>query len=88
MFNKKGIIAFLAITFGITYTVELGMIFSGVTFSLLGTALSAQLAVAAVMWAPSLATFLTVKFITHEKFSDTGLRFGPWKIYAITWAVL
>jgi uncharacterized protein len=88
MINKKGIFSFLAITFVITYIVELGMIFSGVTFSLLSTPLFAQLTVAAVMWVPSLATFLTVRFITHEKFSDTGLRFGSWKAYLGSWASL
>ena len=88
MLNKKGILAFLLITFGITYTVEFGMIFSGVAFSLLKTPLSAQLTVAAVMWAPALATFITVKFITHEKFSDTGLHFGSWKAYLATWAAM
>jgi len=85
MLNRKGIFSFLAITFGITYAVEIGMILSGVTFSLMNTPLFAQLVVAAVMWVPALATFITIRFITHEKFSDTLLRFGSWKGYLVSW---
>jgi len=85
MLNKKGLLAFLAITFCITYTIEGVMIFYGVRFTPLDTPLWAQLIVAGVMWVPGLAAFITMRFITHEKFSTSLLRFGSWKPYLAAW---
>jgi len=97
--DRKGILAFLAVTFGLTYAVEGALIAGGLRIS--GpTAVYGQLVVAAVMWAPALAAVLTVKFITREGFGITNVRFGSWKpyvasglliplcfvvIYALTW---
>jgi hypothetical protein len=78
--NRKGIISYLVITFGLTYAVEGAMILSGFRFSGLTQAVG-QYIVAGVMWAPALATFVTTRWITHEKLSSTGLRFGSWKPY-------
>lgn len=97
--DRKGIVAFLVLTFAITYLVDLGLILAGVRFEAPG-ALVAQLVVAATMWIPAFAAFVTIRLITHEGFADTGLRFGSWRpyvasaiivplaflaIYSITW---
>lgn len=74
----KGITAFLLITFVMTYTIEGAIILSGVSPLIKGLG---QYTVLAVMWVPALATFLTVKFITHEGFAKTNIRFGSWKPY-------
>ena len=93
----KGLSAFLLITFAITYAIEGALIAHGVSPLVKGLG---QYTVAAVMWAPALATVLTVKFVTHEGFGIADLRFGPWRpyvtsgllipgcfviIYALTW---
>jgi membrane protease YdiL (CAAX protease family) len=66
----KGILAFLVITFGVTWSVwavawRLG---------LLNTSVSGQIIVAAGAFAPALATFIVRRWVTREGFSDAGLR--------------
>lgn len=75
----KGIIAFLLITFVITYVIEGALILNGVSPLAKGLG---QYTVAMVMWVPALATVLTIKFITHEGFKFTNIRFGGWRPYA------
>ena len=80
MLDRKGLISYLAITFGLTYAIEGAMILAGFRFTD-QPVIIAQVIVAAVMWVPALATIVTVKFVTREGFSVTNLRFGPWKPY-------
>jgi hypothetical protein len=81
--DTRGVLCFLAITFGLTYAVEFVLIASG--FRLTGVpALAGQLAVAAVMWVPALATFITIRFVTGEGFGVTMFRFGSWRPYVAT----
>lgn len=76
----RGIGWFLLITFGITYAVELALIWSG--FRITGQpALYGQMAVAAVMWVPALAALVTVRFITREGMAGLNIRLGPWRAY-------
>jgi hypothetical protein len=78
--DRKSIFSFLAITFAITYAIEGGLILAG--FRLTGlTASFGQVVIAGVMWVPTLATVLTVKFITREGFAGLNSRFGSWKPY-------
>jgi hypothetical protein len=99
--HSKGIVSFLIITFAITYAMEGALILSGFRFTSVPGPLG-QMVVFAAMWVPTLATFITVKFITHEKPALTNLRIGPWKsylavaiiipfcfaiIYGLTWAL-
>ncbi len=79
--NRKGIIAFLLITFGITYLAEGILILSGFRVTNL-PAVVGQYVIAGVMWVPAVAALLTIRFVTHEKASSLLLRFGPsWKPY-------
>jgi hypothetical protein len=84
--DRKGIIAYLIITFGLTYIVDAILIFNGIRF--MGTwsvsMLYGQLAVAVTMWMPAAATVITVKFITREGFGITNLRIGALKPYLIS----
>jgi len=99
MLDRKGILSFLLITFAITYGVEIPLALTGVRFDP-GTQTIAQVVVAALMWAPALATFLTMRLVTREKRDLLNLRFGSLKpyltaawllpllfivIYALTW---
>ena len=76
MFNRKGIISFLLITFGITYLMEGILILSGFRVTLV-PAVIGQYTLMIAMWVPALATFITTRFITKEKLSSTLLSFGP-----------
>ena len=83
MIDRKGIISFLIITFGITYAIEGALILAG--FRLTGVPpLYGQLIIAGVMWVPAAATLLTIKLITKEGFAITNLRMGAWKPYLIS----
>lgn len=82
--DKKGIVTFLLITFGITYLVEAVLYLVGFRVTEI-PAIGGQLAIAAVMWAPSLAALVTIRWVTHEKVSSLWLRFGrSWKPYLAT----
>jgi hypothetical protein len=80
MIDRKGIISFLIITFGITYAIEGTLIFAG--FRLIGVPpLYGQLIIAGVMWVPAVATVLTIKLITQESFAITNFRIGALRPY-------
>ena len=83
MLDRKGLLSYLLITFGITYAVEGGMIAAGFRWSAIPP-IFAQYAIAAVMWVPALATVITVKWVTREGFGVTNLRFGNWRPYLFT----
>jgi hypothetical protein len=81
--DKRGIAWFLVLTFAITYLVDLGLILAGFRFEAPG-AVIAQLVVATTMWVPAFAAFVTIRFVTHEGYANTGLRFGSWRPYVAT----
>ncbi|HEX9017908.1 MAG TPA: CPBP family glutamic-type intramembrane protease [Anaerolineaceae bacterium] len=84
MIDRKGILTFLAITFGTTYLVEGILILSGFRFDGI-PAIIGQYVVAAAMWIPAVAALITIRFVTHEKVRSLNLRFGPsWKPYLAT----
>ncbi len=80
MLDRKGIFSYLAITFTLTYLIEGALIASGFSMQGLPPAYS-QLVIAGVMWIPALATVITIRFVTHEGFAITNLRFGLWRPY-------
>lgn len=82
--KREGVLAFLIVTFGLTWAVELGMLAKGV--SLTGQPSPApQIIVALIMFIPGLSAFIVRKFITREGFGDAGLRFGRRSYYLIAW---
>lgn len=87
MLDRKGVFSFLAITFGITYLIEGGMIAAGFRVTEV-PAIAGQYILAGVMWVPALATVITVKFITREGFAITNFRFGNWKPYVFAALVM
>jgi len=86
MIERKGVFSFLAITFVLTYGIEGALIASGFRITDLPPAYG-QFVIAGVMWAPALATVLTL-FITREGFAVTNLRFGSWRPYVKTALVI
>jgi uncharacterized protein len=84
MKNRKGILSFLSITFGITYLAEGILILSGFRVTNIPAAYG-QFIIAGVMWVPAVAALITIRFVTHEKLKTTGLSFGTsWKPYLAT----
>jgi len=76
--DRKGIFSFLIITFVITYGIEGALLLSGISPMVKGLG---QYIVAMVMWVPALSTVLTIRFVTHEGFGITKIRFGEWRPY-------
>jgi hypothetical protein len=85
--DRKGIVSFLLITFAVTYAIEGALALGGFRWEGIPPILG-QYVIAAVMWVPALATVLTIKFVTHEGFAITNLRFGPLKPYLISAVVI
>lgn len=82
MIDRKGIFAFLGITFALTYAIEIPVLLSG--FELSGMSASAgQVYILPVMFIPALAAVITTRWITREGSAGLGLRFGPWKNYLV-----
>jgi hypothetical protein len=78
--DRRGIGAYLTLTFGLTYLIEGLLIASG--FRLDGLPpLYGQLVIAAVMWIPALATVITITLVTREGFAITNLRIGSPRPY-------
>ncbi len=86
--DRKGIAAFLLITFGVTWGVEILLIAGGARFELTRPTTSMVWVVGLLMLAPALAAFVTLRFITREGFGNAYLRFGNWKPYVACWLVI
>ncbi|HEU5098688.1 MAG TPA: CPBP family intramembrane glutamic endopeptidase [Roseiflexaceae bacterium] len=78
--DRKGILAYLLITFGFTYAIELALILPGFRADGVPQFLG-QLVIAGVMWVPTLAALLTLKLVTHEPLRCLNLRFGRLRPY-------
>jgi len=92
--DRKGIGAFLLLTFGITFVYEGCLIGSGMSMNLGLSSASpmppayAPLLIGLVMWVPALSTVIVVKFITKEGFGVTNCRIGVLKPYAVSALVI
>jgi hypothetical protein len=73
MIDRKGTFLFPAITFLITNTIEGILILSGFRITDI-PAMYGQLVIAGVMWAPTLAAVLPIKFFAHDGFAITNFR--------------
>ncbi|NOK62397.1 MAG: hypothetical protein GFH27_549293n131 [Chloroflexi bacterium AL-W] len=85
--QRKGIVTYLLITFVLTYAIEGMLIVSG--FRLTSTPpMYGQFVIAAVIWIPTLATILTMRFVAHEPRHSLNLRLGSLRSYLITMLVV
>ncbi|HRY52015.1 MAG TPA: CPBP family intramembrane metalloprotease [Candidatus Paceibacterota bacterium] len=88
--DRKGLWAFLALTFGMTFAYEGCLIGSGMRMNFGLTSAGpmppvyAPLLIGMVMWVPTISTVIVVKFITKEGFGVTNLRIGALKPYAMS----
>ncbi|HEY6387122.1 MAG TPA: CPBP family intramembrane glutamic endopeptidase [Candidatus Acidoferrum sp.] len=85
MTNRKGIGAYLLITFGTSWTLWEGLFRLGVSVN----SPFFQLAILPGAFAPALAAFIVRKWITCEGFADAGLRlnFRKWPYYVVAWVL-
>lgn len=83
MTNRKGVTAYLLITFGLTWTLWEGAIRLGVSVN----SPFFQLAMLPGAFAPATAALIVRKWITREGFADAGLRpnFRKWPYYVVAW---
>jgi len=82
--HRKGIIAFLLIAFGLTWTIwEIGF---GLGMGLSGGPLLKLLALPSG-FGPAIACFVVRKWVTREGFADAGLRLHlrKWPYYVVGW---
>jgi len=79
----RGVGAFLALAYGLAWTLEGVALARGVRFTSLTLGTTALLA--AVMLTPAIAAFIVRRFITREGFATAGLRRGPWRPYVAVW---
>lgn len=83
--DLPGILAFLGISFGLTWALEFLVLRAGGRFdnAHLGRRELAVLALS--MFVPALAAFVVRRFVTREGFADAGLRLGPRYLYVLVW---
>ena len=79
----RGVLAYLALAFGLAWTVEFVALARGVRFTSLTLKTTALLA--SVMFTPAIAAYIVRRFITREGFTTAGLRRGPWRPYFVVW---
>ena len=83
MQNRKGVIAYLLIAFGMAWALWEIVIGLGVSV----TNPLVQIAILPGAFAPALATFIVRKWITREGFADAGLSLDlrKWPYYIVAW---
>jgi membrane protease YdiL (CAAX protease family) len=79
--DRRGITAYILLTFGLTWAVDFYLLAQGVRFDQMPT--WALLTVAGTMFFPALSAFIVRRWITKEGFGDSGLRFGSWRPYLV-----
>jgi len=75
-----GLIAFLLLAFGITWTIEIGLL-----RRVVGGSTPYQLALVGVMFVPALCAVIARLFVEREGFGDAGLRWGRGRYYLWAW---
>ena len=78
----KSVIKYLAIVFGISWLIALGIYLGG------GLGSMAALGLYPYMLVPAFGAFIMRKFVTKEGFRNSGLRFGKPRYYLYAWLIL
>lgn len=88
--DRKGILAFLLLTFGATFAYEGCLVASGMGMNFGLSAPGAMppaytpVLIGLAMWIPAMSTVIVVKFITKEGFGVANFRIGALKPYAVS----
>ncbi len=78
----KSVIKYLAIVFGISWLIALGIYLGG------GLGSIAVLGLYPYMLVPAFGAFIMRKFVTKEGFRNSGLRFGKPRYYLYAWLII
>ena len=83
MTNRKGVIAYLLIAFGIAWILWEGVFRLGASLN----PIVKGVLMLPTAFAPAIATFVVRKWITREGFADAGLRLNlrKWPYYIVAW---
>ena len=76
--DKKGVLSFLGISFGLAWTVWIGLYLADIPMGGIGMLAA---------FSPAIAAFVTRKYITKEGFTDLGWKplLRRWPYYLIAW---
>ncbi len=83
MLDRKGIVSFLIITFGLTWLIEVPPLLGGLRLVGL-TSAAATYVFLPIMFMPALGALVTTRFITREGWGGLGLHAG-WAAIARSW---
>jgi membrane protease YdiL (CAAX protease family) len=87
MVNKKALLLFLGLTFGLT----IGLLITArqLGFTLVDKPLlSSQMFVLAAMFVPGFSAIVTQKFIVKKPLKELGFVWGPWRMYVKTYSLI
>ncbi len=79
--DRRGILWYLFIVFGLTWAVDVAMLAAGARFDQPSGPAWALPALMVTMLFPALSAYIVRKWITREGFATAGLRVGPWPVY-------
>lgn len=79
----RGIAWFIALAFGLAWTIEGIALARGMRVDQL--AIATTVVLTAVMFTPAIASVVVRRFVTVEGFASAGLRVGPRRFYLIAW---
>lgn len=82
--DRRGILWYIAISFGLTWALDFALLAAGASFDA-SMPIWAFAGIAVSMFFPALSAFIVRKWITREGFASAGLKFGPWRYYLVLW---
>lgn len=85
--NKKALLLFLGLTFGITLSTIAAAYIAG--FTLIGTpAIMSQVVILVAMFIPSISAIIVQRTVLKKPLKELGLTFGPRSMYVKTYGVI
>jgi len=89
MINKKALLIFLTLTFGLTIVLLTSARYLGFNlFASDSPAMMSQIVVLVAMFIPAISAIVVQKFIAKKPLKDLGFKIGPKRMYASTYAMI
>ena len=85
--SEPGLVVFLAISFGLAWLVQLGVVFGlrGVPGGLTSLGGGVLAVTALLMWPPALGAFVARRWVERRGFTDAGVRWPGWRFGLLAW---
>lgn len=87
MLDKKPLTLFLILTFGVTLILIFIARWQGLTLGQLPPLIS-QFVILGAMFVPAISAIIVQKFVCKKPLKELGFRWGPWRMYGITYAIV